>query len=475
MEEWLAVRGLQVIKELDTERGRLFEVAPESGDHLALRVYDAPSSVTAYGLDPQLLRQGQVVSVKSPYLLHIQELSMNYTCSRMEEHHCREAQLFMLMELASGHLGHWMAHLRKEAPPAEVARLLFDMLQGVHALHEHHWVHRRLHPGNVMMVEQNTQFHAKIGDFHDLVVDGARLQHDEVEAYHDETQLFPFLPPEWLVGHLQYETSGDVWSWGVLAYWVLTHTLPFLPVEDRRWWGKDPVSLQHAKGIWAVLGTPQKDWRVLYMGTEEVGDTATEGTGLPPLALKGWPKGVTKQAFDLIRQCLQLDPKKRPTTAHLLKHPFFRAFRFSPTPVKGVAAVPRGHVPSVVEPIRRELVKASRRDVEGGDMLFYPTLMAFSLFDRVVEPFREYWQRHRSTQVHHLYALFCACYMIGIKLMTDVQQTEVFDLVFGSVCARSDNARFLILHFEREITNFLQFQFHADGVAKRRETLEEIH
>lgn len=44
------------------------------------------------------------------------------------------------------------------------------------------------------------------------------------------------------------------------------------------------------------------------------------GKGVPPAV----PESLSKDAQDFIRQCLQVNPKDRPTAADLLNHPFVK-------------------------------------------------------------------------------------------------------------------------------------------------------
>jgi hypothetical protein len=107
-------------------------------------------------------------------------------------------------------------------PPAEAARLVEALAQGVHLAHSRGIVHRDLKPGNVLLAEDGTP---KISDF------GLAKKLDEDSGKTQAGQVLgtpSYMAPEqaegrtWRVG-----TAADVWALGAILYECLTGRPPF--------------------------------------------------------------------------------------------------------------------------------------------------------------------------------------------------------------------------------------------------------
>jgi len=130
--------------------------------------------------------------------------------------------------------------------------------------------------------------------------------------------------PELLVQNQRYDAAVDMWSLGCIAAELLG-TRALFP-------GKD--SLHQLKLIIERLGAPtaaelaliENEQAVRYVESlrpraSEPATAATYGS-LFPLA--------NPQLLDLIHQLLQFDPRRRPTAAEALRHPYLAAYRDAP-------------------------------------------------------------------------------------------------------------------------------------------------
>lgn len=112
--------------------------------------------------------------------------------------------------------------------PAEVRRLLLDLLSGVEALSERRVVHRDIKPGNIVI--------DSAGRF--VLIDlGIALFHDlstltDVQALGPRTNMFA--APELLVPRsiAQVDTRTDFFQMGIVGFVALTAQHPFFPADD---------------------------------------------------------------------------------------------------------------------------------------------------------------------------------------------------------------------------------------------------
>ena len=103
--------------------------------------------------------------------------------------------------------------------------ILTQLLEGIAFLHEHGIIHRDLKPANILMVNRNGEFIPKITDF------GISKQLDINKSSVFSNSLagagtLSFASPEQLADR-NIRKNTDLWSFGVIACWLLTGKLPF--------------------------------------------------------------------------------------------------------------------------------------------------------------------------------------------------------------------------------------------------------
>lgn len=125
----------------------------------------------------------------------------------------------LVLEKAEGSLA---ALLSRSPRPADGPRLLAQICEGLHQLHEAGWVHGDLKPANVLLMRDGS---VRLADFNMAA---------ELEGTHAYTPAFStpdYTPPELLWSEIgergrRIRPSADVWAFGVLAHLVLTHAFP---------------------------------------------------------------------------------------------------------------------------------------------------------------------------------------------------------------------------------------------------------
>jgi len=103
--------------------------------------------------------------------------------------------------------------------------ILTQLLEGIAFLHSHGIIHRDLKPANILMVNRSGEYIPKITDF------GISKQLDINKSSVFNNSLagagtLSFASPEQL-GDRNIRKNTDLWSFGVIAFWMLTGKLPF--------------------------------------------------------------------------------------------------------------------------------------------------------------------------------------------------------------------------------------------------------
>jgi len=163
---------------------------------------------------------------------------------------------------------------------AAAQRVLKQLAEGIRYLHSKYLVHRDIKPDNILLTSSDlTTATVKLADFGFCKI----LRPEDVG--HTTGIGTPFYAaPEILHNLRNYGYKVDVWSFGVVAYELLTGVKPF------------PASTM-----------PQLK--------------AVQKAGVP--RGQGFPEGQEDICQGLIDFCLVYEPQKRPNMDDVLRHPFF--------------------------------------------------------------------------------------------------------------------------------------------------------
>ena len=460
----------------------------------ALRVYDASSDIESHGLSARLLKQTQVSSVKHENLLNVYDVDMVYECNNFQVDICKKAHLLFLTELASGNLCHLMGRPEyfEQKTAHQRVYIMNNMAQGIAFLHRKNYVYRRLHPRNVMLMEETEKkmFLGKLGDFQDLT---ASFESDLYAPGDIVADHVPYTAPEILMGYDSYLPASDVWAYGIVLFEMLfgIEQNPFFDMRnDIRQIFRQTTKDKVVDNIFKWLGTPDVEWRRRYARCEEIKTGAHRKKSLQtsyrqmltrndddndssPPAYFGFSKSVFHSILDLIDKCLQLDPDDRITFQDILRHPLFQKYDFGVT--KG-CQVTLPSKPSFIRGgsfrhFRTSIVENTLQDIEQGDMMYYPSLLAMYIFDRAIPLFMQDIFENSANGVIHtdfVSGLFCTCYLLAVKLLVKLPNHSTPDIINlhikGVVCGNTERNRLTMLLLERKICHDLKFQFFANEI-----------
>ncbi|NXU98466.1 CDKL2 protein, partial [Cettia cetti] len=191
-----------------------------------------------------------------------------------------------------------------------VRKYLFQIMRGIAFCHSHNIIHRDVKPENILVSESGVVKLCDFGFARPLAASG--------EVYTDYVATRWYRAPELLVGDSKYGRPVDVWAIGSLITEMLTGE-PLFPGDS------DIDQLFH---ITKCLGnlTPRQQ-ELFYKNPLFAGVKLPEVRELESLE-KRYPK-IPPAALDLAKECLQIDPDKRPSCAKLLRGDFFNKDGFA--------------------------------------------------------------------------------------------------------------------------------------------------
>eukprot|EP00181_Compsopogon_caeruleus_P006665 CAMPEP_0184687438 /NCGR_PEP_ID=MMETSP0312-20130426/26340_1 /TAXON_ID=31354 /ORGANISM="Compsopogon coeruleus, Strain SAG 36.94" /LENGTH=401 /DNA_ID=CAMNT_0027143565 /DNA_START=578 /DNA_END=1783 /DNA_ORIENTATION=+ len=169
--------------------------------------------------------------------------------------------------------------------------VMFSVLEALVYLHEHDVVHRDLKLENVLLQDQADLSSVKVADFGLSEIVKPNRKGVKVTSGMYGT---PYYAAPEIARNEQYTTAVDIWSSGVLLYRLISSEFPF----D----GRDVMEVMHKIKDGVVI-FPDHRWT-----------------------------GISKQAKNLIRSMLEMNPTKRITAAGARGHDWFSTMEVAPPP-----------------------------------------------------------------------------------------------------------------------------------------------
>ena len=219
-------------------------------------------------------------------------------------------ELFLVFEYCDGNLFQLMRAMEKHQPFAEhhVKLIMFQLLSGLHHIHQHGFFHRDVKPENLLC---NGLERVKLADF------GLAREVNSQPPLTDYVSTRWYRAPEILLKFPSYSWPVDMWAAGALMAELYLFR-PLFPGTGE---------LDELYKICVVLGSPaREDWPELFAMMEERESTTASVLPLNVQAsspLRDWLPTASAAAVDLIGKLLQWDPSQRLSTAQALQHPFF--------------------------------------------------------------------------------------------------------------------------------------------------------
>ena len=190
---------------------------------------------------------------------------------------------YIIMEYCSG--GDLFSYLEKRnfrLPENQACKFMHKMCAAIYYIHQYGIAHRDLKPENVLMTSNDENADLRILDFGLSKIIGPN------EKTREPYGTLSYVAPEVLLD-IPYGKEVDLWSLGVIAYLMLSGSLPF---DDRE-------------------------------SEEEIArKTVSED---PPYKGSIWKK-ISDEAKDFIKKLLVKNPEKRMNVKEALQHEWFRKF-----------------------------------------------------------------------------------------------------------------------------------------------------
>ncbi|NXP93916.1 CDKL2 protein, partial [Passerina amoena] len=191
-----------------------------------------------------------------------------------------------------------------------VRKYLFQIMRAIAFCHSHNIIHRDIKPENILVSQSGVVKLCDFGFARPLATSG--------EAYTDYVATRWYRAPELLVGDSKYGRPVDVWAVGSLITEMLTGE-PLFPGDS------DIDQLYHITKCLGNLIPRQQE--LFYKNPLFAGMKLPEVKELESLE-KRYPK-LPAAALELAKECLQIDPDKRPSCAQLLQGDFFNKDGFA--------------------------------------------------------------------------------------------------------------------------------------------------
>lgn len=137
-----------------------------------------------------------------------------------------EGRLYYAMEALDGEsLTATLGRVRR-LPVQRAVPVLAQIARALGAAHERGIVHRDVKPDNVVLVQRASGELVKVLDFGISMVTGDLARGERITSAGTIVGTPEYMSPEQTVGEA-VDHRADIYAWGVLAYEVLTGTLPF--------------------------------------------------------------------------------------------------------------------------------------------------------------------------------------------------------------------------------------------------------
>ncbi len=216
--------------------------------------------------------------------IDIMKLCRHPNVVRLLDHFENSEFIFIVMEyLSGGDLGNHLQVKNFQFTEKRAADIMYQVANGLGYLHSYGVLHRDLKPDNIMLSDSSENPILKIMDF------GLSKVLAPTEKVSDGFGTLSFVAPEVLI-RKPYNKQIDIWSMGIMLYYMLTSCLPF---DDEN----DSEEVIAKMIVFNEVEFPDKLW-----------------------------KDRSKEVCDIIKQCLIKEPEKRINVDNYLVHPWIKKF-----------------------------------------------------------------------------------------------------------------------------------------------------
>ena len=232
----------------------------------------------------KIINKDSIKTVEDKELVRIEigilKLCHHPNVVRLLDHLENEDYIFIVMEyIEGGTLGQYFKKKNFNFSERQASSIMSQIASGVKYLHTYGIVHRDLKPDNIMITQQNDFGVIKIMDFGLSKI--VSTQEKMVDGY----GTLSYVAPEVLL-RTPYNKEVDIWSMGVILFYMLCGHLPFK--------GNKEVIIAE-KIVNDDLEFDEEEWEVR-----------------------------TKKVRDLITSCLKKEPEERISIDDFINHPWFK-------------------------------------------------------------------------------------------------------------------------------------------------------
>ena len=175
-------------------------------------------------------------------------------------------------------LGEYLKENNFNLKESKAANIILQIANGIKYLHKFGIVHRDLKPDNIMIMQNDNKINVKIMDF------GLSKIVSKEEKLVEGFGTLLYAAPE-LIQNMPYNIEIDVWSLGVILFYMFTGYYPFN--------GKEEFEIEE-KIINEPVEFKDGEWEI-----------------------------ISDKVKDLIRKCLEKYPEERITIDDFINHPWF--------------------------------------------------------------------------------------------------------------------------------------------------------
>ena len=232
----------------------------------------------------KIINKDSITTIEDKELVRIEigilKLCHHPNVVRLLDHLENEDYIFIVTEyIEGGTLGQYFKKKNFNFSERQASSIMSQIANGVKYLHKYGIVHRDLKPDNIMITQQNDFGIVKIMDFGLSKI--VSTQEKMVDGY----GTLSYVAPEVLL-RTPYNKEVDIWSMGIILYYMLCGHLPFK--------GNKEVIIAE-KIVNDDLEFDEEEWEVR-----------------------------SKKVRELIISCLKKEPEERITIDDFLNHPWFK-------------------------------------------------------------------------------------------------------------------------------------------------------
>ncbi|EPY33265.1 mitogen-activated protein kinase [Strigomonas culicis] len=213
-------------------------------------------------------------------------------------------KLYLVTELMRTDLAQVIHDHRIQISPQHIQFFMYHILLGLHVLHEAGVVHRDLHPGNVLLADNND---ITICDFN-----LAREDTADTNKTHYVTHRW-YRAPELVMQFKGFSKLVDVWSAGCMMAELFNRKALF----------RGTTFYNQLNKIVEVLGTPNMEDVTMFSSQSARDYLRNSLSGIAPRPWQEVVPSADAVALDLIQRMLEFNPQKRFNTEQALRHPYF--------------------------------------------------------------------------------------------------------------------------------------------------------